>query len=185
MCVWWATEIECVSAVARLERDDALTAAATTAALHRMELLAASWNEVQPVASCAGRRASPAPRPPAARGRGVAARSRHHCRRSGAGDAGAGHARRTPCNGRAPGGLSGPRRRRAAVSPAGLSGRRPARTNRRTTATRAAGWLRVQANNCAAGAAAARAGVGARQLGLSSAETRKCSSRSPKAPIRR
>ncbi len=51
MCVWWATEVECVSALARLEREKALTEAATTVALERLDLLADSWNEVQPVAA--------------------------------------------------------------------------------------------------------------------------------------
>ena len=51
MCVWWATEIECVSALARLERVGALTDTATTAALERLGLLAEAWNEVQPVAA--------------------------------------------------------------------------------------------------------------------------------------
>jgi predicted nucleic acid-binding protein len=54
MCVWWATEVECVSALARLEREGALTQAATTVALERLDLLAESWNEVQPVASVRG-----------------------------------------------------------------------------------------------------------------------------------
>ncbi len=49
MCVWWATEVECVSALARLERDGALTDTALTGALERLDLLAESWNEVQPV----------------------------------------------------------------------------------------------------------------------------------------
>lgn len=51
MCVWWATEVECVSALARLERDGELTDTATEAALQRLNLLAESWNEVQPVAA--------------------------------------------------------------------------------------------------------------------------------------
>jgi uncharacterized protein len=49
MCVWWATEVECVSALARLEREEALTDTATALALERLDLLAESWNEVQPV----------------------------------------------------------------------------------------------------------------------------------------
>ena len=49
MCVWWATEIECVSALARLEREGALTDSGATGALERLDLLAESWNEVQPV----------------------------------------------------------------------------------------------------------------------------------------
>ena len=54
MCVWWATEVECVSALARLEREGALTDRATTIALERLDLLAESWNEVQPVVAVRG-----------------------------------------------------------------------------------------------------------------------------------
>lgn len=51
MCVWWGTEVECVSALARLDREGALTEGATTVALERLDLLAEGWNEVQPVAA--------------------------------------------------------------------------------------------------------------------------------------
>jgi hypothetical protein len=54
MCVWWATETECVSALSRLEREDALTAGATLDALRRLDVLADSWNEVQPVVALRG-----------------------------------------------------------------------------------------------------------------------------------
>ena len=54
MCVWWATELECVSALSRLEREGALTETATTVALGRLDLLAESWNEVQPVLAVRG-----------------------------------------------------------------------------------------------------------------------------------
>ena len=47
---WWATDIECASVLARLERDGALDGAAMSAALHRLDLLAAAWQEIQPVA---------------------------------------------------------------------------------------------------------------------------------------
>jgi predicted nucleic acid-binding protein len=47
----WATDIECASALARLERDGALDGAAMSDALHRLDLLAAAWQEIQPVAS--------------------------------------------------------------------------------------------------------------------------------------
>jgi uncharacterized protein len=46
---WWGTEAECVSALARLERDDSLTAPALAEALLRLESLAKAWREVQPV----------------------------------------------------------------------------------------------------------------------------------------
>ncbi len=49
MLVWWATQVESASAIARLERDGDLTTDATVAALDRLDLLAESWNEVQPV----------------------------------------------------------------------------------------------------------------------------------------
>jgi predicted nucleic acid-binding protein len=51
MCVWWATEIECVSALSRLEREGALTEGTTTTALERLDRLAEGWNEVQPTAA--------------------------------------------------------------------------------------------------------------------------------------
>jgi uncharacterized protein len=49
MLVWWATESECVSAIARLERQGDLSSDTTAAALGHLDLLAESWNEVQPV----------------------------------------------------------------------------------------------------------------------------------------
>jgi predicted nucleic acid-binding protein len=54
MCVWWATEVECVSALSRLEREGALTDAATTAALDRLDALAEAWNEVQATTTLRG-----------------------------------------------------------------------------------------------------------------------------------
>jgi predicted nucleic acid-binding protein len=49
MLVWWATPVECVSALARLERDGDLTGAAVAVAIERLDTLAEGWNEVQPV----------------------------------------------------------------------------------------------------------------------------------------
>ena len=46
---WWATEAECVSALARLERDGNLTAASMGEALRRLGALTRAWREVQPV----------------------------------------------------------------------------------------------------------------------------------------
>lgn len=48
MLVWWGSEVECVSALARLERDGALDAVAMTTAIKRLRQLAASWHEVDP-----------------------------------------------------------------------------------------------------------------------------------------
>jgi predicted nucleic acid-binding protein len=48
MLVWWATEIECVSALARLERGGALSADGTGAALARLDALMPSCAQVQP-----------------------------------------------------------------------------------------------------------------------------------------
>ncbi len=44
--VWWATEIECASALARLECEGGLDEAATTSAFDRLHQLAASWHEI-------------------------------------------------------------------------------------------------------------------------------------------
>jgi len=48
MVVWWATEVECASAIARLEREDALDEAAAIQAFHRLRQLAPTWHEVDP-----------------------------------------------------------------------------------------------------------------------------------------
>ncbi|MGH2830894.1 MAG: type II toxin-antitoxin system VapC family toxin [Actinomycetota bacterium] len=52
--VWWGTEIECVSAVSRLERSGDLTAAAATTAFARLDALAGFWNEIDPLRSIRG-----------------------------------------------------------------------------------------------------------------------------------
>ncbi len=48
MLVWWASAVECVSALARLERDGALRPAAMTLALQRLHKLSAGWHEIDP-----------------------------------------------------------------------------------------------------------------------------------------
>lgn len=48
MLVWWATPVECASALARRERDGALALAEATDALDRLRSLSASWQEVLP-----------------------------------------------------------------------------------------------------------------------------------------
>lgn len=49
--VWWTTGVECASAVARLERDQALAAEDATRSLHRLAVLAASWHTIEPTES--------------------------------------------------------------------------------------------------------------------------------------
>jgi predicted nucleic acid-binding protein len=51
MLVWWGTELECVSALARLERQGDLASDATLVALQRLEAIAGGWHEVQPADS--------------------------------------------------------------------------------------------------------------------------------------
>ena len=48
MLVWWATEVECASAIAKLERDGALDESAVTEAFGRLKQLAAGWHDVEP-----------------------------------------------------------------------------------------------------------------------------------------
>jgi uncharacterized protein len=48
LIVWWATRVECASAIARLEREGSIEAAAVSASLDRLKQLAAIWDEVQP-----------------------------------------------------------------------------------------------------------------------------------------
>jgi len=46
--VWWATEVECASAIARLEREGALEPQAAREAFDRLKRLADGWHEVDP-----------------------------------------------------------------------------------------------------------------------------------------
>ncbi|MBV8456760.1 MAG: hypothetical protein JO122_09130 [Acetobacteraceae bacterium] len=48
MLVWWASEVECASALARLERDGVLDVKASMEASERLRQLADSWHEVEP-----------------------------------------------------------------------------------------------------------------------------------------
>ena len=48
LVVWWGTEVECVSALARLEREDLIDARAMGEALARLDGLALAWHEIQP-----------------------------------------------------------------------------------------------------------------------------------------
>jgi hypothetical protein len=45
MLVWWGSEVECNSALARRERDGALDARAMTLALRRLQQLTDAWHE--------------------------------------------------------------------------------------------------------------------------------------------
>ncbi len=46
--VWWASEMECASALGRLERMGALDANALALALDRLKQLANAWHEIEP-----------------------------------------------------------------------------------------------------------------------------------------
>lgn len=46
--VWWGTDVECVSALARRERDGLIERDFMAAAVARLDLLGAAWQEVQP-----------------------------------------------------------------------------------------------------------------------------------------
>jgi uncharacterized protein len=48
MLVWWGSEVECVSALARLERGAALEAKAAELASRRLKQLAGGWHEIEP-----------------------------------------------------------------------------------------------------------------------------------------
>jgi uncharacterized protein len=48
MSVWWGTELECVSAVARREREGLATGRAAEQALDRLDQFRAAWEEVEP-----------------------------------------------------------------------------------------------------------------------------------------
>ena len=49
MLVWWASDIECMSALARREREGGLDGPAMAASLRRLSALAGSWRQVEPV----------------------------------------------------------------------------------------------------------------------------------------
>jgi predicted nucleic acid-binding protein len=49
MAVWWATEIECVSALMRLERQKQIAAEPLDLAIRRLREFAEDWHEVAPV----------------------------------------------------------------------------------------------------------------------------------------
>ena len=48
MLVWWGTEVECASAIARLEREGTLEERASARAFDRLKQLAAGWHEIDP-----------------------------------------------------------------------------------------------------------------------------------------
>ena len=49
MVAWWGTQLECTSALARLERDGAMALDDLTVALGSLADAAEAWHEVQPV----------------------------------------------------------------------------------------------------------------------------------------
>jgi predicted nucleic acid-binding protein len=48
MLVWWTSEVECVSALMRRERDGSLGGALLAEALQRLPSLSASWRQIEP-----------------------------------------------------------------------------------------------------------------------------------------
>ena len=48
MLVWWATEVECASAIARREREGFLPSPEVGQALERLAVLKDEWHELQP-----------------------------------------------------------------------------------------------------------------------------------------
>jgi predicted nucleic acid-binding protein len=48
MAVWWASAVECDSAIAKLERDGALTHRDADAAFRRLDVLKRAWIEIEP-----------------------------------------------------------------------------------------------------------------------------------------
>ena len=48
MLVWWGSEVECISALARLERSAALDAKGMALASNRLKQLARGWHEIEP-----------------------------------------------------------------------------------------------------------------------------------------
>jgi predicted nucleic acid-binding protein len=46
--VWWGTQVECASAIARLERDGALSPSDAAESFSRLDALAPSWMQIDP-----------------------------------------------------------------------------------------------------------------------------------------
>ena len=49
MIVWWGTPVECMSALARLEREERLDTVSITKAARRLKQMQRLWQEVQPL----------------------------------------------------------------------------------------------------------------------------------------
>ena len=47
--VWWATSVECASAISRLERESQLTSRGASEVFGRLDALARHWNRIEPV----------------------------------------------------------------------------------------------------------------------------------------
>jgi predicted nucleic acid-binding protein len=50
LIVWWATDVECLSAVTRLAREGRIAEEGVVGATERLAAVAASWQEVRPAA---------------------------------------------------------------------------------------------------------------------------------------
>jgi uncharacterized protein len=48
MLAWWGSQVECASAIARLEREGLLDGKSAALALDRLRLLADGWHEIEP-----------------------------------------------------------------------------------------------------------------------------------------
>lgn len=48
LIVWWATGLECLSALSRLEREGRLVGAPLNEAVHRLRELTRGWQEIEP-----------------------------------------------------------------------------------------------------------------------------------------
>jgi uncharacterized protein len=48
MLVWWGSAVECISALARLERDGALDPPTMTLTLQRLRQLSSGWHDIDP-----------------------------------------------------------------------------------------------------------------------------------------
>jgi predicted nucleic acid-binding protein len=51
LIVWWATELECLSAIHRSERDNRLTPTGVASAMQSLAELRQSWQEIEPTES--------------------------------------------------------------------------------------------------------------------------------------
>ena len=96
MLAWWGSQVECASALARLERNALLDGKGAALAFDRLRQLADGWHEIEPSEIVRENAVQVSSRSSTAGGRRPAARGGFPCRRTPSFVARSRHARRAP-----------------------------------------------------------------------------------------